>query len=94
LYRAPKDGKPVKSSPRLKSLSDSLLSSSTPKKEKQRTQFNVALHDSASDNPKVKERAIKSMQELSEQQFVAAMYLVGMWEIGWGRTFRQIPPMA
>ncbi|HWR54472.1 MAG TPA: TonB family protein [Bryobacteraceae bacterium] len=53
------------------------------KAERQRTSFNVALQSLKRVNASTKavDRAVKSMQDLSERGFPPAMYLVGVWEI-------------
>ena len=51
------------------------------KLERQRTNFNEALQGMKRNDPKIVEHAVKSMQELADQKFPAAMYVVGIWKI-------------
>jgi TonB family protein len=51
------------------------------KAERQRTEFNVALHGLKGSDAKAMERAVKSIQDLARQRFPAAMYVLGSWEI-------------
>jgi TonB family protein len=52
------------------------------KAERRRTSFNVAIqtieHQGAS--AKAVDRSVKSIQDLSQQRFPAAMYMLGLWE--------------
>jgi TonB family protein len=52
------------------------------KAERQRTSFNLALQTlkRADASTKAVELAVKSMQELSQQRFPPAMYMIGIWE--------------
>ena len=54
------------------------------KAERQRTSFNIALQTlkRADANAIAIERAVKSMQDLSQQRFPPGMYMIGVWETG------------
>jgi TonB family protein len=49
--------------------------------EKQRTRFNLALQKLHGRMSDPKNTAVSSMQELAAQNFPAALYMVGMWQI-------------
>jgi TonB family protein len=49
--------------------------------ERRRTKYNLALQDLKRDDPKTKDRAVASILELARQNFPAALYLDGMWEL-------------
>jgi len=50
------------------------------KLEKQRTSFNVAMNNLTNSDSVLKDKAVKSMQDLARQKFPAAMLVVGLWE--------------
>jgi TPR repeat protein len=50
------------------------------KAERQRTNFNLALQGLKRNEPKIVDHSVKSMQELADQKFPPAMYMIGVWE--------------
>lgn len=51
------------------------------KNEHRRTSFNVAVKDLGGNLAASKERAVKTVRDLADQKFPAAMYLAGLWEM-------------
>jgi TonB family protein len=51
------------------------------KAEERRTSFNLALNSLNSSNTAVKDRGVKTIQELASQKFPPGMYLTGIWEL-------------
>jgi TonB family protein len=49
--------------------------------EHRRTSFNVAIKDLSGTIAASQERAVKTVRDLADQKFPAAMYLAGLWEV-------------
>jgi TonB family protein len=52
------------------------------KAERKRTLFNVAVQEceKSAAGPRILDRCVKSIQDLSQQRFPAGMYMLGLWE--------------